>query len=390
MSDASPYFFFDSATLARLAEREREAFRGAEPFPHVVLDDFLPPAVIRRVVEEFPDVDDVHWQVHGPGPTHGRTKTRLDKLAQSDDEHFPPFLRHLMGELNSNVFLRFLEALTGFEKLIPDPSYNQCGLHSTGVGGRLMIHTDIDRHPFVDRRLNQVLNLILFVNPDWKEEYGGHLELRTATREEHTRVLPIENRAVLFHTGPRSYHGHPEPLTCPAGRRRNSLAVYYYRLSDPQAQVGEERQMTVRWVPTAAEDFAKEREIQEEARRLRLVLAGKWLMVPQERLPAQVPEGWEAPSFRLDFFDVDALEAAQRERLLARVRDLRGQDGRPEPNLIPFGRVAPEHTPDVTDPLLLVLQEDGGVSLTLPLRPGELLFLADMPTFAGGLGLPLE
>src|SRR5204862_7094734 len=78
------------------------------------------------------------------------------------------------------------------------------------------------------------LNLLLYMNPDWREEYGGHLEIwdREMKRCEK-RILPIANRCVIFNTLDDSYHGHPHPLTCPEGMSRCAIATYYYTVDRP-------------------------------------------------------------------------------------------------------------------------------------------------------------
>jgi hypothetical protein len=124
-----------------------------------------------------------------------------------------------------------------------------------GAGGRLMIHTDVNRHTVGHARLHQILNGILYLNEDWKDEYGGHLELWNRARQPETSILPTANRFVLFATGTKSLHGHPRPLTPPPGRRRNSLAVYYYVLDRPTDEDYGGYQTSVDWVPTEPEDF---------------------------------------------------------------------------------------------------------------------------------------
>jgi hypothetical protein len=250
-----PAFYFDPGELARLAERHREAFRTAEPFQHVVLDDFLPREILALLVREFPGPDDIEWELHGPGRTAWKRDKHVDKLATDDETKFGPFTRHFMGQLNSGTFVAFLEQLTGTRGIFPDVSYNDCGLHSTGPGGRLMMHTDVNRHP-LGLKMHQYLNLLFYLNPGWKEEYGGHLELWNRARRPVRSILPIANRVVIFNTGTRSLHGHPHPLTCPPGRRRNSLAVYYYLRERPTSEEYEGLQHSVHWVPTTEEDRA--------------------------------------------------------------------------------------------------------------------------------------
>jgi hypothetical protein len=143
--------------------------------------------------------------------------------------------RHLLAQFNSSTFTSFLEDLTAISGLIPDPHYLGGGLHQIEPGGLLKVHADFNRHEQL--RLDRRLNLILYLNRDWREEYGGHLELwnRDMTRCE-ARILPVFNRCVVFTTTSLSYHGHPEPLTCPPGMTRKSMALYYYSNGRPAAE----------------------------------------------------------------------------------------------------------------------------------------------------------
>lgn len=250
-----PSFYFDLEYLEALASQYRESFKKGVPFPHVVIDNFLPENILNVLINEFPAPDQIEWTVWGPGLTKQTHNKYIEKIGTSDETKFRDFTRHFMSQLNSGVFLSFLEKLTPFERIIPDPTYNGCGLHSTGRGGKLMIHTDTNRHPVYEGRFHQCLNLIFFLNKDWKEEYGGHLELwnRDATQCVK-KILPIANRCVIFDTGSISYHGHPHPLACPENRRRNSLALYYYVLDRCEGHYYQGIQTDVHWVPVTSQD----------------------------------------------------------------------------------------------------------------------------------------
>jgi hypothetical protein len=224
-----PAFGFQAEALRAMAGRHREAFRTAQPFEHVVIDDFLPPDIAELLADEFPPIEHPGWRLWGPGEIEHTQDRDIEKVGTADEAHFGPLTRHVMAEFNSQTFLGFLSELTGFRDLLGDPHYFGCGLHSTGRGGRLMVHVDANRFPIPTLDLHQRINLILYLNRDWKEEYGGHLELWDGAVTRCVRkILPAFNRCVIFHTSTRSYHGHPAPLTCPPGRRRNSLALYYY------------------------------------------------------------------------------------------------------------------------------------------------------------------
>ena len=210
--------FFDPEALAELAERVAPGYDQAQPFPHVVIDDFLPPENLELVVEELSA---------GVEHTERYDNAEERKLATDDESRLPPTARHLLTQFNSAPFLEFLERVTGIEGLIPDPHFVGGGFHEIKRGGFLKVHADFNRH----RRLglDRRLNVLLYLNRDWQEEYGGHLELWSRDMKTcEQRILPIFNRCVIFSTTDFAYHGHPEPLTCPEDRSRRSLALYYY------------------------------------------------------------------------------------------------------------------------------------------------------------------
>lgn len=144
--------------------------------------------------------------------------------------------RSLLYQLNSSTFITFLERLTNVDGLIPDPHFVGGGLHQIERGGFLKMHVDFNKHERL--RLDRRLNLLIYLNKDWQEEYGGHLELWDKDVTQCSKkILPVFNRCVVFTTTDFSYHGHPEPLTCPEDRSRKSLALYYYSNGRPASEI---------------------------------------------------------------------------------------------------------------------------------------------------------
>lgn len=222
-------FVFDSAKLEQLAERHHLDYFQATPFRHIVFDDFLPEDVLRDVLNEFPDpqqqFDWIQYDDHAQNKLASRTEARLGDMT-----------RFLLYQFNSSIFINFLERLTGISGLIPDPHFVGGGLHQIRRGGFLKIHADFNRHPVLP--LDRRLNLLVYLNEDWKEEYGGHLELWKRDMSECAqRILPVFNRCVIFSTTDFSFHGHPEPLSCPETRTRKSIALYYYSNGRPAEEV---------------------------------------------------------------------------------------------------------------------------------------------------------
>ena len=188
------------------------------------MDDFLSEEVLDAVLAEFPRPHDADWFAFDSATER--------KLATKDDTVMGPATRHLLAELNSSAFLDFLERLTGIEGLVPDPHYVGGGLHQIERGGHLKVHADFNRHPRTD--LERRLNVLVYLNRDWKDEFGGAFELWDQDMSGCAeKVMPYFNRMVVFSTTSTSYHGHPEPLTCPVGQTRKSIALYYYSKDRP-------------------------------------------------------------------------------------------------------------------------------------------------------------
>lgn len=192
----------------------------ATPFPHIVFDGFFPESILKLACSNFPAealksdrVFDINYGGH-----HKRQILPYDCSAQAQA------IFHFM---NSQAVLQFLEGLSGIDGLISDPYFEGGGYHEIDQGGLLGVHADfrINNKLHLQRRLN----LLVYLNPDWDERWGGQLELwdRSMKRCEAS-IFPILNRCVVFSTDADSFHGHPDALRTPDGVKRRSMALYYY------------------------------------------------------------------------------------------------------------------------------------------------------------------
>jgi hypothetical protein len=246
----------DVAQARRIGEELSEQYCFAEPYPHIVLDNFLPEAVAKMAIDNFPKqrLKSDHVFERGYAGLHKR---------QILPEECNANARQIFHFFNSKPVLEFLESLSSIEKLIPDPHFEGGGFHETARGGKLGIHADFR----INERLNlhRRMNLIVYLNEQWKDEYGGSLELwdRKMTAK-HSAVSPIFNRCVIFNTDADSYHGHPDPLTTPDGVLRRSMALYYYTASK---QIYDEIPNTGTLYQSRPDD---DKQTRQEARELRL------------------------------------------------------------------------------------------------------------------------
>jgi Rps23 Pro-64 3,4-dihydroxylase Tpa1-like proline 4-hydroxylase len=212
--------------LEALAQAKAEEYKANQPYPHIYFDNFLPVEVAEAALRDFPEPKEVDWLAY-------RDVNQHKKLAFDAVEKLPPSIRDVLHFLNTRPMLKFLEALTGIQSVLPDPNYAGGGLHQIRPGGLLEVHADFSYHKGL--RLDRRINVLIYLNKDWKEEYGGHFELwdREVKRAEK-KILPIFNRCAIFSTTSVSFHGHPVPLACPPDRNRKSIATYYYSNGRPE------------------------------------------------------------------------------------------------------------------------------------------------------------
>ncbi|WP_256003262.1 2OG-Fe(II) oxygenase [Pedobacter deserti] len=223
-------FLNGAAGLLQLARDNSHAYRSNSPFPHIVFRDFFDPVLLKEVLKEFPDLSTVE-------DAYKFDNHNEKKLAARGESRFGPATKCLMHYLNSEPVLNFLQELTGIEEpLIPDPYFIGGGYHEIKPGGLLKVHADFNKNRLT--KLDRRINLLVYLNQDWEESYGGHFELwnKEMTHAEK-RILPDFNTVAIFSTTDFSYHGHPNPLTCPPDRSRKSLALYYYTNGRPESEI---------------------------------------------------------------------------------------------------------------------------------------------------------
>jgi 2-oxoglutarate-Fe(II)-dependent oxygenase superfamily protein len=218
-SDASEGNCMDIIDGRALASREnaiRLDFQSKTPFRYVVIDDFLTRGVAERIHDEFPNVDATWVNANG---LHTKGKWTQPCVAGSIAERF--YL-----EVNSQEFRRILGNIVGIEGLLADDDLNGAGYHQVVDGGFLNVHIDFNK---LGSGLDRRLNLIVYLNHDWVESYGGFLELWDwQAGKRVANIAPIFNRCVIFETNEISYHGHPVPLNTKGKASRKSLSIYYY------------------------------------------------------------------------------------------------------------------------------------------------------------------
>lgn len=229
--------YFNTIELEKLAKQYANSYTKADPFPHVVIDNFMDPAPLKQVLADFPSPEVKIWKEY--------ENYFEGKLEAQGEEKISEFTSQLLYQFNSAPFLYFLETLTGIKGLMPDPYFLGGGLHQLKRGGKLGIHADFNQHgklPNLARRVNA----IIYLNENWEEEYNGYLELwNTDMTKCIQKIAPIFNRLVVFDVTDFNYHGVPDILNCPEGMTRKSIGLFYFTVGRPDNQVIEGKNSTL-------------------------------------------------------------------------------------------------------------------------------------------------
>jgi hypothetical protein len=208
----------------RLADRH-DAFVSAPLFPHIAIDSFIDSDTCRAIAAEYPTFENAKALGFSFNAVNERKKIQI-----TDQTKFPPAVKALSDFLASPAFLADLSALTGIPNLLADPALFGGGMHMTGPHGRLDVHVDFNRG---EGELYRRLNLLLYLNPEWDESWGGQIELWDPdVKHCGLRMPPVLGRCLIFETSQISFHG-VAPLTCPPDRVRRSFAAYYYTKEAP-------------------------------------------------------------------------------------------------------------------------------------------------------------
>lgn len=210
-------------------------FKNSVPFNHIVLDNFFNKELLDGVLAELQNENYETWDKRNH--TGVQVKWRSN---WKTDEDVPPLTYDFIQFLNSGNFLRFLSKLTGIDGIIPDPYLTGGGFNQTNRGGLLGVHADGNWHDLMG--VHRRINVIIYLNKEWQDEWGGQLELWDRNSDNLPnkcikKITPIFNRICIFRTDDFSFHGHSTPLECPEDRSRQSLILYYYTNTRPSEEL---------------------------------------------------------------------------------------------------------------------------------------------------------
>lgn len=218
--------------LEQLAHEKKSSYTTNNPFPHIVLDSIFKADILESIEKDFSKIDSAK------GWNYKKIDENEIKMASNIEAEWPENIKAFLRYLNGQEFVSFVSKISGIDNLIPDPDYIGGGLHQIKKGGLLKIHADFNKHPKTN--LDRRINVLIYLNKNWKNEWNGQLELWDTSMEKCVqRILPEFNRMIIFSTTSNSYHGHPTTLKSPEDVNRRSIALYYYTNGRPEEELSE-------------------------------------------------------------------------------------------------------------------------------------------------------
>ena len=211
------------------------------PFPHLIYEDFVTSDLIQNIKNEYDDI----------------LKNKMDEWNKYDNpiEHKLSFnkfedtvyLKQLFDIVGDENFIKSLQQTFDIEDIELDTDLYGAGLHNHPKGGHLCTHLDYEINPITFKK--RWLNLILYINDDWKDEYNGDTELWNSDRTIcEKRVYPQFNKALIFRTDNKSWHGVSRTIDCPNETSRKSIAFYYVSKRSYTNEVDENTRMKAQFM----------------------------------------------------------------------------------------------------------------------------------------------
>jgi 2OG-Fe(II) oxygenase superfamily len=217
--------------VVKNASRMSNDYATATPFEHIVIDNFLNEGFASRLLNQFPPFD--RGNNLGDDGLRGN-KSTFERIVTLGGDY-----KVLDDTIKAQTFLRLIGEITRIPDLLYDPFYLGGGTHENRAGQSLHAHIDFNYHP--SEGWHRRLNLIVYLNHEWDQSWGGNLELYCDPYKDSkpaVRIAPLFNRCVIFGTTERSWHAFDriQPPVELANLSRKSIALYFYTRERPAEQ----------------------------------------------------------------------------------------------------------------------------------------------------------
>jgi Rps23 Pro-64 3,4-dihydroxylase Tpa1-like proline 4-hydroxylase len=207
--------------LRAQAERMRTDYATPGQVPAAWIDDLLPEELARRIYGEFPTADRMML----------KRSIKEHKLVAAQMDAYDPLLEEVVYAFQDPRVVELVGEITGLRALEADAELYAGGISLMAKGGYLRPHLD-NSHDGNQGRY-RVLNLLYYATPDWREAYGGSLQLWDYGPLTTPRTIPsVFNRLVIMATNKASWHSVNEIRH---DGRRCCVSNYYFSRVSPEA-----------------------------------------------------------------------------------------------------------------------------------------------------------
>ena len=194
-----------------------DKFENAQPYRHLVLENFLQEDVASKMFEVFPSIDTLNVK---------RKSLNEDKSEDYHFERWDPVFGKVRDVIQSKEFAEVMSQITGVEGLKTTADSLGSGVHQGRNGSYVDVHIDVNMNPKAN--LWRRINLLIYLNKNWEPHFGGDLEVWDKDMKKMwDKISPTFNRAVIFYTDDNSPHGYSK-IDVPEGESRKSFYTYFY------------------------------------------------------------------------------------------------------------------------------------------------------------------
>jgi Rps23 Pro-64 3,4-dihydroxylase Tpa1-like proline 4-hydroxylase len=197
----------------------RQQFLTAKPFPHIAIDGLCDEEKLKELYNNIPEIE----------TTSADYVFAKNKFEKSKFKELGGVFQELYDDLTSLRFKEWISFITNEDVFIDNTFYGG-GIHQGREGSFLDMHADFNYHPLVENWYRN-LNLLVYINKDWQESYGGHLRLEDERTGVKTEVGVPFNRLAIMHCRSYTLHGY-DPINFPEGTARTSIAAYAYTIHE--------------------------------------------------------------------------------------------------------------------------------------------------------------
>jgi Rps23 Pro-64 3,4-dihydroxylase Tpa1-like proline 4-hydroxylase len=211
---------------------------------HVAIDHLLPEEIALDFYHCFPPKESMRYL----------SSFRERKYTFKQLDQVPLLLKDITLAIQSPEVVAIVERITGLPQQIPDLQLYAGGISLMARDNFLNPH--IDNSHDHGRKLYRTLNLLYYVSPGWKAEYGGSLELWDVNVKNAVVIPSLFNRLVIMETNRHSWHSvspvrHEGQRCCVSNyyfSERSPEGVDYFHVTSFSARP---EQVIRRWVATA-------------------------------------------------------------------------------------------------------------------------------------------